>query len=101
MNTYRAMGFTGYRFKNDSATEKFIFQNFSVKGWVAGIQTKENRRKKSSAGGFKIGWPYWPLGTPDLSAGVCVVAGVWVAGVSAEGVCVAGVWAAGVSVAGA
>lgn len=30
MNTYRAMGVTGYLFTNDSATEKFVFQNFSV-----------------------------------------------------------------------
>jgi hypothetical protein len=28
MNTYRAMGVTGYLFTNDSATEKFVFQNF-------------------------------------------------------------------------
>ncbi|TAX34714.1 hypothetical protein ELH73_10410 [Rhizobium leguminosarum] len=28
MNTYRAMGFTGYLFKNDSTSPKILFQNF-------------------------------------------------------------------------
>ncbi|TAU63531.1 hypothetical protein ELH53_10685 [Rhizobium ruizarguesonis] len=28
MNTYRAMGVTGYLFKNDSTSPKILFQNF-------------------------------------------------------------------------
>ncbi|MDW9448914.1 hypothetical protein GOA58_14680 [Sinorhizobium meliloti] len=39
MNTYRAMGVTGYLFTNDSATEKFVFQNFPC-GMADFTQTK-------------------------------------------------------------
>lgn len=40
MNTYRAMGFTGYLFKNDSTSPKILFQNFrSV--------TRESEQKKT------------------------------------------------------
>jgi hypothetical protein len=53
MNTYRAMGFTGYRFKNDSATEKFIFQNFFVqKVRVAKFKQKKTGGRLASAGDY-------------------------------------------------
>ncbi len=105
MNTYRAMGFTGYRFKNDSATEKFVFPNYSdQKDWCAKFKQKKTGGRLASAGGSNCGSTYWPVGTSEEDAAgfVCVVAGVWVAGVLPCVVefCVAGVWVAGVCVAG-
>jgi hypothetical protein len=41
------MGFTGYRFKIDSATEKFIFQNFSVQNCG---RRNANKRKPAEDG---------------------------------------------------
>lgn len=40
MNTYRAMGVTGYLFKNDSTSPKILFQNF----WC---MAQESEQKKT------------------------------------------------------
>ncbi|MBP1856616.1 hypothetical protein [Rhizobium herbae] len=47
------MGFTGYRFKNDSATEKFIFQNFSVQKFgQPEFKQKKTGGRLASAGDY-------------------------------------------------
>jgi hypothetical protein len=47
MNTYRAMGFTGYLFTSDSASPNFMLLQFAVDEFtiqLAGMRTKENRQ---------------------------------------------------------
>ncbi|ASY56165.1 MULTISPECIES: hypothetical protein [Sinorhizobium] len=51
MNTYRAMGVTGYLFTNDSATEKIRLPEF-FRFSVRQISHKTKPADETSAGGF-------------------------------------------------
>ena len=73
MNTYRAMGATGYLFKNDSATEKSPGGDIRSESII--VMHKRKAGWAVPTGRFvHVRAAYWPLGTSELFWPVPVVA---------------------------